>query len=198
MRKCRFRRKAREQIFNTYKVKLLRTQIRCHSCRISCMNSPPEVDCTLHYIKSFLQKMVYGTKYINISIGKHALLTTLNKQIKLEPRTIEDLRIKNLDKIYLLRAFITTLNDCGVSVIPTWPSMLGNSSPSGRHTSNSCNKVEKNKYKKKYNILPTPKGKKQSGFFTLPSAFINLSGLNASGSSHKFGSLCTKCCKGMI
>jgi len=26
--------------------------------------------------------MVYGTKYINISIGKHALVTTLNKQIK--------------------------------------------------------------------------------------------------------------------
>lgn len=55
------------------------------------------------------------------------------------------------------------------------------------------------KKKKKYNIiLPTPNGKKQSGFFTLPSAFINLSGLNASGSSHKFGSLCTKCCSGMI
>lgn len=49
-----------------------------------------------------------------------------------------------------------------------------------------------------FDDLPTPKGKKQSGFFTFPSAFMNLSGLNASGSSHNFGSLCTKCCRGMI
>lgn len=95
------------------------------------------------------------------------------------------------------------LNAFGVIVTPAFPSREGSGAPSGSEMSKLCKILAKNKKSSilastspKHILRPTPKGMKNSGFFILPLASTNLSGLNCSGLSQRVGSMWTLLIKG--
>lgn len=94
--------------------------------------------------------------------------------------------------------FKQTLYGFGLIVIPVIPWRLGSVSPSGTDISKLWSRDEKNKNSSilakispRHILRPTPKGRKYSGFDTLPSEFMNLLGLNISGSFQSVGSIWT-------
>lgn len=98
-----------------------------------------------------------------------------------------------------------TLKALGLIVTPAMPFKLGSVSPSGTEMSKECRSEEKKrnnsilaKISPRHILLPTPNGRKYSGLWTLPSALMNLDGLNFSGSSHREGSMCTAWSNGTI
>lgn len=96
-----------------------------------------------------------------------------------------------------------TSKGSGVTVTPALPRKLGKDEPCGDRNSNVCINELKNKNNSmrantspRHIRLPTPKGIKYSGFWTLPSAERNRLGRNSSGSSQSSGSICTACNNG--
>lgn len=107
-----------------------------------------------------------------------------------------DLRVVDVLSQSMGLGFKHTLKALGLIVTPALPLRLGNVSPSGTPMSNVCKMDEKNRNNSirastspRHILLPTPKGRKYSGFVTLPSELMKREGLNFSGSSHKLGSM---------